>query len=328
MLILILMIVAAAFFSCVIGRFHIGLKDIYAMCTGDQNIETPDLKRHILFGIRIPRVLLSMVVGSSLAMAGTGLQAVLKNPLASPDVLGTASASGFGAALGIIMFGKTVAGILALSFLAGLGSIVLVFLLCKIKKDLSVLSIVLSGIIVSSLFISFISILKFAADPNDSLPAITFWLMGSFASSSYRSIQFIFIPFAAGTSALFLLRWKLNIASLGDDEAKTSGVNPARLRKTIIIAAALLISSSVTVSGIIGWAGLVIPHAARRIIGANHGYVIPLSGLLGAFFMLLCDDIARTVSVAEIPIGIITAVLGAPLFALLWILKKQGMQEE
>ena len=327
-IVLILMIITAALFSCLIGRFNIDFKDIYAICIGDKRIETIDLKRHILFDIRIPRILLSMIVGSSLAMAGTGLQAVLKNPLASPDVLGTASASGFGSALGIIVFGKTVAGVFGLSFLAGLGSILLVFALCKIKNDVSVLSIILSGIIVSSLFISFISILKFTADPNDTLPAITFWLMGSFTSSSYRNIQFIFIPFVLGTFVLFLLRWKLNIASLGDDEAKTSGINPFRLRKTIIIASTILISSSVTVSGIIGWVGLVIPHFTRKIIGANHGYVIPLSGLSGAFFMLICDDLARSVSAAEVPIGIITALLGAPLFALLWIFKKQGMNEE
>ena len=185
----------------------------------------------------------------------------------------------------------------------------------------------LSGIITSSLFVSLLSILKFAADPNDTLPAITFWLMGSFASSGSAQITFILFPVLLGTSLLYLFRWKLNILSLGDDEAKIAGVHPKLVKSIVLGAATVLIASAVTVSGMIGWVGLVIPHATRKIIGSNHGYVLPLSSVFGALFMLLSDTFARTIGFSEIPIGIITSLTGAPLFALLFLFKDAFVHE-
>ena len=267
------------------------------------------------------------MVGAALALAGTAMQGILQNPLASPDVLGTASASGFGAAAGILFFGNNLFATLILSFTAGLLSIFFVVALCRLKKDFSVLSIVLSGIITSSLFVSMLSILKFAADPNDTLPAITFWLMGSFASSGSAQITFILFPFLLGTGLLYLFRWKLNILSLGDDEAKIAGVHPKLVKSIVLGAATVLIASAVTVSGMIGWVGLVIPHATRKIIGSNHGYVLPLSSVFGALFMLLSDTFARTIGFSEIPIGIITSLTGAPLFALLFLFKDASVHE-
>ena len=322
----IVLLTAAAIAACFIGRFQIMPSDIAKLVTR-QAVSDGDVKRHILFDIRLPRVILSIMVGAALALAGTAMQGILQNPLASPDVLGTASASGFGAAVGILFFGNNIFATLILSFTAGLLSIFLVVALCRLKKDFSVLSIVLSGIIISSLFVSMLSILKFAADPNDTLPAITFWLMGSFASSGSAHITFILIPFLVGTGMLYVLRWKLNILSLGDDEAKIAGVHPKLVKSIVLGAATVLIASAVTVSGMIGWVGLVIPHATRKIIGSNHGYVLPLSSVFGALFMLLSDTFARTIGFSEIPIGIITSLTGAPLFALLFLFKDASVHE-
>ena len=315
-----------AIVSCFIGRFSITPSDIVKLVIR-QMVANGDVKRHILFDIRLPRVILSVMVGSALALAGTAMQGILQNPLASPDVLGTASASGFGAAVGILFFGNNICATLILSFTAGLLSIFLVVALCRLKKDFSVLSIVLSGIIISSLFVSMLSILKFAADPNDTLPAITFWLMGSFASSGTAHITFILIPFLVGTGLLYVLRWKLNILSLGDDEATIAGVHPKLVKGITLGAATILIASAVTVSGMIGWIGLVVPHATRKIIGANHGYVLPLSSVFGALFMLCSDTVARTLGFSEIPIGIITSLAGAPLFAFLFLFKDEPIHE-
>ena len=312
----IVLLTAAAIAACFIGRFQIMPSDIAKLVTR-QAVSDGDVKRHILFDIRLPRVILSIMVGAALALAGTAMQGILQNPLASPDVLGTASASGFGAAAGILFFGNNLFATLILSFTAGLISIVFVVALCRLKKDFSILSIVLSGIITSSLFVSLLSILKFAADPNDTLPAITFWLMGSFAFSGTAHITFILIPFLVGTGMLYVLRWKLNILSLGDDEAKIAGVHPKLVKSIVLGAATVLIAYAVTVSGMIGWVGLVIPHICRMCFGSDHRDVIPASISFGGSFLLLIDSFARSAYAAEIPLSILTAALGAPLFIFL-----------
>lgn len=263
-----------------------------------------------------------MMVGGGLSVAGATFQAVLKNSLASPDVLGTSSASAFGAALGILFsFPFALSSLCSLFF--GILSLVLVFGICHFKKRQDELTTILSGIIIASVFVSFISIIKYVADPQDTLPAIVFWLMGSFASVLKEQVYWLIPLYAISYFAIYTLRWKMNIISLGDDEAKIAGLNPQRIKIALLFLSAVLVSASVTIAGVVGWVGLVIPHLIRSVLGCNHGRLIPASALGGALFLLIIDNIARSATYAEIPIGILTALIGAPLFALLFIMSRR-----
>jgi iron complex transport system permease protein len=317
--IVILILIVVSIFSLLIGRYNIEVKEIFDIFYYKIfNINIPksiETSSYVIWNIRIPRIILAGIVGACISVAGTCMQGLLQNPLVSPDVLGVSSGAGFGAALGILLTSNNLLCINFLSFLFGLVSIILVFLLSRVRKDHSILSIILSGIIVSSVFMSFISLTKYMADAEEKLPAITFWLMGSFSSASYKQIKIMLIPAILGLVGLTLLRWKINVLSLGDDEAYTQGINPKRLRWVIIILCTIMVSGTVTVAGIIGWIGLVIPHICRKLIGSNHGYLIPLSGFTGAIFLIVIDCLARNLSSAEIPIGILTALIGAPIFA-------------
>ncbi|WP_273324708.1 FecCD family ABC transporter permease [Vallitalea guaymasensis] len=324
-LVVILLIIVSCI-SLLVGRYDISISDIIKIFSAKiNNSSLPDkleISSYIIWDIRIPRIILAGMVGACIAIAGTCMQGLLQNPLVSPDVLGVSSGAGFGAALGIILTSNNLITIQILSFAFGITSMALVFLFSKGRKDQSILSIILSGIIVSSVFTSLISITKYVADAEEKLPAITFWLMGSFSNASYDQIKIIILPVMIGIVGLTILRWKINILSLGDDEAFTMGVNPKRLRWIIIILCTVMVSSTVTVAGIIGWIGLVIPHICRKIIGYNHGYLVPLSGLTGAAFLIIVDCLARNISSSEIPIGILTALIGAPIFAFLFMYKR------
>lgn len=318
-----ILLIILAFSSLFIGKYTLFPQEIFQLLEQVPDSGDGRIKYQIFFEIRFPRIILSIIVGACLAISGTTLQALLHNPLASPDILGTSSGAGFGAALGILLFKNYFLLVNVLSLGFGLFSMFLVLLLSGGKKNKSVVSIVLSGIIVSSIFISLISLIKYIADTNETLPAITFWLMGSFSGSTNTQISIVLVPAIIGCFVLYKLRWKLNLLSLGDEEASMMGIDPQILRIILIIVSTVLISISVTVSGIIGWVGLVIPHICRRIIGANNGFCIPLSAVFGAMFMLIIDTIARSVSSTEIPIGILTALVGAPLFVFMFNLKKQ-----
>ncbi|GMQ64847.1 FecCD family ABC transporter permease [Vallitalea maricola] len=324
--IVVILLIIVSVISLLIGRYDVSAIDIFKIFSAKiNNSSLPDelqISSYIIWDIRIPRIILAGIVGACIAIAGTCMQGLLQNPLVSPDVLGVSSGAGFGAALGIILTANNLITIQLLSFLFGIASMCLVFLFSKSRKDHSILSIILSGIIVSSVFTSLISITKYVADTEEKLPAITFWLMGSFSNASYDQIKIIIIPVLIGLIGLTMLRWKINILSLGDDEAFTMGINPKRLRWIIIILCTVMVSSTVTVAGIIGWIGLVIPHICRKIIGYNHGYLIPLSGFAGAVFLIIVDCLARNISSSEIPIGILTALIGAPIFAFLFMYKR------
>lgn len=271
----------------------------------------------VVWNLRLPRTLLNCFVGAGLAVAGAAFQGIFRNPLVSPDVLGVSSGAAFGAALGILLSGMNhLATVMALLF--GIASVFMTYTLSKLRGESSTLSLVLSGMIISAVFSALISLIKYVADPYDKLPAITYWLMGSFASASYSNLQMAGIPIFLGTVVLLLLRWRINILSLGDEDAYSLGVNPVKTRRVIIIMATLITASCVTVTGVIGWVGLVIPHICRMLIGVDHMKLLPVSCVVGAAFMIIVDLIARTVTAAEIPIGILTALVGAPFFALLF----------
>jgi iron complex transport system permease protein len=274
----------------------------------------------VLFFVRLPRIAAAMLVGGALAAAGAAYQGLFRNPLVSPDILGVSGGAGLGAVLGIFL-SLPVVGIQLLAFLVGLGTVGLVLLIAaSVRGREPVLVLVLAGVVVGALAGSAISLLKVLADPYDQLPAITFWLLGSLAAIKLEDLTAT-VPIAAlGLVPLALLRWRVNVLSLGDEEAQALGINAVRLRIVVIAAATLMTASVVAIAGIIGWVGLIMPHMARMIVGPNFDRLLPAAMILGAGYLLLVDTLARTIAAVETPIGILTAFVGAPVF--LWLLAR------
>jgi len=274
-----------------------------------------------VWNVRLPRILMGVMVGSCLAAAGASYQGVFQNPMASPDILGASAGAGFGAALAILAEMSSM-GITLMAFGMSLLTVFLVFWVSRYAKGERVLGLILSGIMISSLFQAGTSFIKLAADPNNKLPQITYWLMGSLSGAKWSDVRFVLLPMLAGLLPLLFLRWKFNVLAMGDDEASAMGVNAQRLRLGAIICSTLLTAAAVSVSGMIGWVGLVIPHMMRRLVGSDYRYLMPASVLAGGIFLLLVDNVSRNVSTSGIPIGILTAFIGAPFF--LWLITGKG----
>lgn len=271
----------------------------------------------VLFAIRLPRVLAAAVVGAALAAAGASYQSLFRNPLVSPDILGVSTGAGLGAVLGILL-GLPVAAIQLLGFGGGLLTVAAVAGLARaLRSGGDVLVLVLSGVVVGALAGAAISLVKVLADPYDQLPAITFWLLGSLAGVKPGDVAATVPAVALGLAPLVALRWRIGVLSLGDDEARALGVDVARLRLVVIGAATLVTAAVVAISGVIGWVGLMVPHMARLVVGPRFDRLLPASALLGAAFMVLVDTLARSAARIEIPLGILTALIGAPVFVLL-----------
>ena len=279
------------------------------------------IEESVVLNIRLPRLLLTMLAGAGMAASGAAFQGIFQNPLVSPDVLGVSSGAAFGAVIGIMISGTGPLA-MALSMIAGIGSVSLTYVFSKVRGQSTTLSLILAGMIVQALMNALVSLVKYTADPYSKLPQITYWLMGSFSSASYKDVLLVAIPIGVSLVILFLLRWRMNILSLGDEEAAALGVDPAKLRIVIIAACTLISASSVMIAGIVGWVGLVIPHVTRMMFGVDHQKLIPASMVNGAIYLTLIDLIARSATEAEIPIGILTALVGAPFFAILF--KKTG----
>ena len=274
-----------------------------------------------VWNIRLPRVILSVLVGACLASAGSAYQGVFQNPMASPDILGASAGAGFGAALAILM-GASSMGITAVAFAVSLITVALVFTVSRHAKGDRILGLVLAGIMISSLVQSGTSFLKLMADPGNQLPQITYWLMGSLSGVSWEDVGFVLLPMLGGLIPLLLLRWRLNVITMGDDEARAMGVDPQRLRTGVALCSTLVTASAVCVSGMIGWVGLVIPHMMRRLVGNDYRFLMPASMLGGGVFLLVVDNVSRNLTTAGIPIGILTAFIGAPFF--LWLITGKG----
>ena len=270
--------------------------------------------------IRAPRILLGCLVGGCLSLAGTAYQSVFRNPLAAPDLLGASSGACFGAALGILLRCGT-RGITAMAFGCSLVTVLAVYAVGSRVRGNRVTGILLAGIMVSSLFSAGTSYLKLVADPADQLPAITYWLMGSLSGTRMSDIRFVLLPMALGAVPLYFLRWRINLLTVGDESARAMGVRTDTLRWVVILCATLLTASSVAVSGMIGWVGLIVPHLSRRLVGNDCRKLLPCCLLLGAVFLLLVDDLARNLLPVEIPLGILTAFVGAPFF--LWLMLRK-----
>ena len=277
--------------------------------------------KNVIFNIRLPRILLAMLAGAGLSVAGASFQSLFSNPLATPDTLGVATGASFGAALGIVL-GLNMALVQVLALASGVLAVVVVYAVSRVRGTSSMIMIILGGMVVSALFSALVSLIKYVADPQDVLPSITFWLMGSLSGTNYETLL-LGAPFIiAGTLLIYALRWRLNALSLNEEEAHTLGVNVRLVRALVVLGSTMVTASVVSMCGLIGWVGLLIPHISRMMLGNDNRRVVPASVVLGAAFMLVIDTVARTVTASEIPVSILTAVIGAPVFIAL--LRKSG----
>jgi len=312
--------------SFLIGRYGVSVSEIFRLLASRivpiAKTWTPEMEAAIL-RIRLPRILLACLVGGSLSAAGAAYQSVFQNPMAAPDILGASSGAAFGAALGILL-GFSSRMITGVAFVLSLVTVGVVYVIGKRAPGKAVVNLILGGIMVSSLFSAGTSFIKLVADPSDQLPAITYWLMGSLSGVKMREVLFAAIPMAVGIIPLLLLGWRMNVLTLGDDEARAMGVNAGALRLTVVLCSTLVTAASVSVSGMIGWVGLVIPHLSRKLVGSDHRFLLPASILMGAAFLLLVDNVSRNLLATEIPLGILTAFVGAPFFMYL-MMRKGGM---
>lgn len=304
-----------------VGRFPISLGELglalWSKLTG-QPSGLPPAVDAVIFNIRGPRVLAAILCGAALAVAGAAFQGLFRNPLVSPDILGASSGAALGAITGIF-FSLGVLAIQALAFGGGLVAVALVYLIgSSIRSGDIALVLVLTGVVIGSLLGAGVGLLKYLADPYNQLPAMTFWLLGSLAGTDRNDLLPLFGPIAVGTVVLLALRWRMNVMSLPEEEARALGVATGPLRLAIVAAATLVTSASVAAAGIIGWVGLIVPHMARFLVGPEFGRLVPTAALLGGGYLLLIDTLARSAAQVEIPLGILTAVIGTPVF--IWLL--------
>ncbi len=322
-LLAILLLMVTFFISLTVGRYKLGWAnawEVIRLRTLGRPIPVSLVADDIVFwSVRLPRLVMTLLVGSILAVSGTVYQGLFRNPLVSPDILGVSAGAGFGAGISIMLFGGSAIAIQGFAFGFGLLAVIVAYQLSRRCRSDAITVLVLAGVIVSAVFTAGLSFLKYIADPYEQLPAIVYWTMGGFSTIVWKDIVMTFPIAAAGMAILFVLRWKLDLMALGDEEALSLGVNVNRMRLTYIISATLIVASSVAVCGTIGWVGLVVPHMARIIIGPEHNKLVSFAAILGAIFMILMDTIARTISGGEIPVGIITSFVGAPFLGyLLW----------
>ncbi|WP_374625380.1 FecCD family ABC transporter permease [Devosia sp.] len=314
-----LLLVGCVLVSLCVGRFAVSPQRAaevlwQALVAPGRAVEAMD--ERIVLLVRTPRVVLAALAGAALAITGAALQGVFRNPLVSPEVLGISQGAAFGGALAILV-GIWGLPLLGLVFAAGLSALVFVGLIARVDGRTEIITVILSGMVVGSLFSALLSLIQFVADPNSSLPAIVYWLMGSFATATWERVLIAAPVLLAGLGLLWSMRFRLNILSLDDGEARSLGARPDLERWIVFALVALVVGSQVAVSGIVGWVGLVIPHATRLVVGHDHRRLLPASALLGAGFMVVIDTLARTATAAEIPLGVLTAIVGAPVFAVL-----------
>lgn len=317
--IMILLLAASVLAAIGAGRFSVSVPrigEILLAALLAPGAAPEQMDERIVLLVRLPRVLLAVLSGAALAVGGAALQGVFRNPLVSPQVLGISQGAAFGGALAILM-GYAGVVLLGLAFVFGLSALVMVGLLARINGRTEVITVILAGMVIGALFAALVSILQFLADPNSSLPAIVYWLMGSFSTATWARLGLAVPGMGLGLLAVWLLRYRLNLLALEEQEARSLGVNPDRERWYVFIAISLITGTSVAVAGIVGWIGLVVPHAARILVGEDHRLLIPASALLGAAYLTFIDTLARTMTAAEIPLGVLTALIGAPVFGYL-----------
>ena len=301
------------------GRYNVSLPHVVQILASHvfgTSSEASGTEQNVVDLVRMPRILLGLLIGGGLSIAGAALQATFRNPLVSPDIIGVSAGASLGGALALLL-GLGSLFLVTGAFAFGLMAIAVLFIVTAGRQRSSTLMVVLGGVVVGSFFTALVGLVTYVANPYTTLPAIVFWLLGSVATATYTKAFIAVVPIAAGTVVLLLLRWRINVLSLGDDEAAALGVRPGALRWTVLCASTLIIAGAVAVSGIVGWVGLVMPHLARMWVGPDHRVLLPVSFLMGAAFLILVDTFARTVTAGEIPLGILTALIGAPAFFIL-----------
>ncbi len=309
------------FVSFLIGRYPLSPLEVVTTILAKfiPSIHVSATYSTIVWDIRLPRIMAAVLIGAALSVAGAAFQGTFKNPLVSPDILGVSSGAGFGAAIAILFIG--IPWVIQISAFAwGLIAVTITYFVARSIRNSEILVMVLSGMAIASLFTAFISLCKYTADPYSKLPQIVYWLMGSLSSVTNAQVLMVSIPIVVGISILLILRWRLNVLAMGDEESKSLGVETNKLRFVIIICCTLITAAAVSISGIIGWIGLLIPHISRILVGPDHKKLLPATICLGASFLLLIDNVSRTLLAVEVPIGILTAIIGAPFF--LYLLRK------
>nr|WP_275531528.1 iron ABC transporter permease [Rhizobium rhizogenes] len=315
------MLVIVAIGSLGVGRYDISFARVVQILLAPvfpPEMPVTPTEANVVFTVRLPRILLALLSGAGLALSGATLQGVFRNPLVGPQVMGVSSGAAFGGTLAILLsFSR--AGLLATSFAFGLSALVLVYALNGIVARRNILALVLAGVVISGFFGALVSLVQYVADTEDKLPAMVFWLLGSFATANWEKLTLVAGPVLVGSILLLGLRWRINLLSIGDEEARALGVRVEPLRWLILILVSTIVAAQVAVSGIIGWVGLIVPHIARMLVGSDHRAMMPASLIIGALYLLVIDDIARTATGTEIPLGILTALIGTPIFVLvLW----------
>ena len=319
---LLMLPILCGFATLFIGRYGVSAGDalrvLGSLVTGEAN-GVSEQAALIVTEIRLPRALIGLLVGASLAVSGAAFQGLFCNPLVNSGILGVSAGAGFGAALAIILFGQGNT-VFLFAFLFGCLAVSMSYMIGKVYKTTSTVMLVLGGTVVASIFSALLSFLKYVADPYDQLPAITFWLMGSLASISADTMLLAAVPMVIGIAGILLLRWRLNILSMGDAEAQALGINVRAAKAVLIACATLATAGAVCVSGIIGWVGLIVPHICRMLLGSDNKIIIPASICTGGAFLVIVDTIARSLTGSETPLGILTAIVGGPFF--IYLLKK------
>jgi iron complex transport system permease protein len=314
-------LIAGLLLALTVGRYPISLGDLVSVLLAKAGGPRGDISpavESVIWQVRGPRVMAAMLVGAALAVAGTAFQGLFRNPLVSPDILGASSGAALGAVLGIFL-SLGVFAIQAIAFVGGLVAVGIVYMIgAAVRSRDPILVLVLTGVVVGSLFGAGVGLVKYLADPYNQLPAMTFWLLGSLSATGVPDLLPLFGPVAIGTAVLIALRWRMNVMSLPEEEARALGVATGPLRIAIVAAATLVTSASVATAGIIGWVGLVVPHLARSLVGPDFARLLPAAAILGGGYLLLIDTLARTLAQVEIPLGILTAVIGTPFF--IWLL--------
>jgi iron complex transport system permease protein len=314
-------LIAGLLLAFTVGRYPVSLGELaqvlFAKVTGQQ-ADVSTAVENVILQVRGPRVLAAVMVGAALAVAGTAFQGLFRNPLVSPDILGASSGAALGAVLGIYL-SLGVFAIQTFAFIGGLIAVAAVYLIGSMVRTRDpILVLVLTGVVVGALLGAGVGLVKYLADPYNQLPAMTFWLLGSLAATDVNDLAPLFGPVALGAAVLIALRWRMNVMSLAEEEARALGVATGPLRIAIVAAATLTTSASVATAGIIGWVGLVVPHLARSLVGPDFARLLPAAAILGGGYLLLIDTLARTAAAVEIPLGILTAVIGTPFF--IWLL--------
>jgi iron complex transport system permease protein len=305
-----------------LGRYHVEVGDVVRLLLSpfapELAADVPNLEtaRVVVLRLRVPRMLVATMIGASLASTGAAFQGIFKNPLVDSNLLGVTSGAGFGAAL-MLLLQQDMFQVQAAAFGFGLLAVAVAFFGSRLYNTAPMIVLVLMGVLIGSFFTSLTSLLKYLADPLDTLPEITFWLMGGLADVTWDDVPLLALITGGGAVFLWLIRWRLNILSLGDEEATALGINPTRLKLAVIVCATLMTAIAVSVGGVIGWVGLVIPHAGRILVGPDHKRLIPASMSLGATFLLVIDNISRTLWASEVPLGVLTGLVGVPLLIVL-----------